>query len=273
MALTPLQFLQTIDGGKTWTAELEHDGTEKTFDSFTFINSYTGFIVGKHQNGTHSIPMILRTDNGGKDWQESLINIGQPSTKADLRLNSISFCNAKSGWAVGTGLILHTDDSGVTWESQRTGIGKEVFFGISCISPEQAWAVGQDGIILHTENGGKTWIRQESGTTVPLLRIRSFGENVWIAGAKGALLHTRGKGQKWELQQLGITESLTDISFSNTQGWIVGSDGLILHTNDNGVTWERQNSPTNNTLISLFIIEGTQIWVGGEKRILLHLTE
>jgi photosystem II stability/assembly factor-like uncharacterized protein len=271
-ALTSAQLLETNDGGASWTARLEHDGLAKTFDSFAFVSPETGVIVGTRQRGERSGPLILRTGDGGKSWQEIPVNITLPPSPEEIsRLNGVSFCTAQVGWAVGAGLILRTTDEGRTWTIQRDGNKGEVLFGVSCDGPDRAWAVGQDGLILHTEDGGTIWHRQESGTQATLLRVRSFGDNKWIVGVNGTLLHLQDGGRKWEQQHLGITEGLADISFSGVQGWIVGSEGLILHTSDGGRTWQQQKSPTKNSLVSLFLLDGKQPWAGGGNRTLLRL--
>ncbi len=271
-ALTSAQLLETNDGGASWTVQLECDGLAKTFDSFAFINSEAGAIVGKQRKGERHEPLILRTSDGGRNWQEIPVNITPlPSLQEASRLNGISFCTPEIGWAVGAGLILRTTDEGRTWTVQRGENKGEVLFGISCDGPDRAWAVGQDGIILHTDDGGINWYRQESGTQATLLRVRSFGKSSWIVGVNGTLLHAPQGNRKWEQQHLGLTEALADITFSGAQGWIVGSEGLILHTADGGRTWQRQKSPTKNSLVSLFLLDGKQVWAGGDNRTLLRL--
>ena len=271
-ALTSAELLETNDGGASWTARLEFDGFEKTFDSFAFVSPETGVIVGKQWNRERHAPLILRTSDGGRNWQEVPVNITPlPSLQVASRLNGISFCTPEVGWAVGAGLILRTTDEGRTWTVQRGENKDEVLFGISCDGPDRAWAVGQGGIILHTDDGGISWYRQESGTQATLIRVRSFGKSSWIVGINGTLLHAPQGNRKWEQQNIGLTEALADITFSGAQGWIVGSEGLIVHTDDGGQTWHRQKSPTKRSLLSLFLLDGKQLWAGGENRTLLRL--
>jgi photosystem II stability/assembly factor-like uncharacterized protein len=62
------------------------------------------------------------------------------------------------GYAVGynsggTGVVLRTDDGGLSWQTQTPGTQfrlKDVFF----IDAQNGWAVGRGGVILHTSSGG-----------------------------------------------------------------------------------------------------------------------
>ncbi len=276
-ALTAFQLLETNDGGKTWTAQLESDDGKMAFYSFDFISLTTGFIVGVQRKGEGRATLILRTIDGGKTWQESPFNVSSPNAKAPLQLNSVSFCNPQVGWAAGSDLILHTTDGGQTWETQRSGKNEEVLFGVACVSPERAWVVGQDGLILQTKDGGRSWSRQDGGTTDNnLVRVRFFGDSGWIVGGRagnGTLLRTRDGGAKWERLQLNTSEALFDIYMNGQQGWIAGASGTILHTNDSGQTWQRERSPTNNDLTSIFFLNQQQGWIGGDKRTILRLAE
>jgi photosystem II stability/assembly factor-like uncharacterized protein len=169
----------------------------------------------------------------------------------------VSFCNDRVGWAVGSGLILHTVNSGESWEIQRPYNKDETLFSIACLSPERAWVVGTDGLILQTKDGGKTWSQQDSGTKLNLVRVRFFGSDGWITGGmagKGILLRTRNGGESWETAPLETSVPLLDIYVSGLQGWIVGAEGTILQSNDGGQAWQQQKSPTDNDLTSLFFL-------------------
>ena len=274
-ALTPLQLLETVDGGQTWTEQMTSEGAEKAFYSLTFIEPATGFIVGAQRKGDGYTALILRTTNGGKTWQESPVNVAPvQDIHAPHGLHSISFCGPRFGWAAGSSLILHTTNGGQTWETQRGGNNKETLFSVACVSPERAWAVGIDGLILQTADGGQSWHRQSSGTTDTLVRVRFFGDNGWIVGGlagKGTLLRTRDGGATWEQMSLKSSEGLTDIYMNGQQGWIVGTNGTILHTKDGGQTWQQEISPTNNSLTTIFFLNQQQGWIGGDQRTILRL--
>jgi photosystem II stability/assembly factor-like uncharacterized protein len=101
----------------------------------------------------------MHTIDGGAHW------VAQNSGTT-IRLNSITFIDLLSGWAVGnSGTILHTSDGGATWASQNSGSGNfldDVVF----ISPLEGWTAQANGTALHTTNGGATWTPQTAASAV-----------------------------------------------------------------------------------------------------------
>jgi photosystem II stability/assembly factor-like uncharacterized protein len=143
IAITPGSLQRTNNGGKSWTPLISED-SEKAFHALTFTTPSTGFVVGLQKKTNGYAPMILRTEDGARTWQESLINVPTRTTDVKPRLQSVGFCDQHIGWATGSDLIVHTGNGGQTWETQRLGID-EGLFGIACLSSERAVAVGQAG--------------------------------------------------------------------------------------------------------------------------------
>ncbi|MBI1799511.1 MAG: Ig-like domain-containing protein [Candidatus Eisenbacteria bacterium] len=77
---------------------------------------------------------------------------------ASNNLLGVCYPSDRIGYAVGynsggVGLVLRTDDGGVTWQTQSPNTQfrlKDVFF----TDPLNGWAVGRNGTILHTSSGG-----------------------------------------------------------------------------------------------------------------------
>lgn len=272
--LTPTTVFETSDGGRTWSARLEEQDAKRTFFSLVFVNDLTGFIVGAQQSGTDRSLLILRTQDSGKTWQDTLIKAESMVMNAGLLLHSVSFCDPQVGWAVGSNMIVRTRNGGQTWEIQRSN-NEEVLYSVACLTRERVWAVGQNGLILCTLDGGNTWNRQASGTTENLARVRASGDGLWIVGGtagRGVLLHNRDSGANWEPEHLDISEPLFDLHLSGTRGWIVGANGTILGTTDGGQTWEQQESPTKNNLMCVFFLSSHQGWAGGDKQTVLRFS-
>lgn len=173
---------------------------------------------------------------------------------------SVSFCDGKSDWAVGSSrTILHTSDAGKNWHAQSTDAdqlpskapeGKLFVYpsllsifpyedpltSLSVIDCRQGWIAGDRGIILHTEDGGATWLAQLSGTTESLNAVQSISAHQgWAVGNGGVILRTIDGGREWKSQSSGTREDLRDLSFVDAEhGWIGGSYGMILHTSNGG---------------------------------------
>jgi len=60
------------------------------------------------------------------------------------------------------------------------------------------------------------------------------------------------------------------IRFLNSSvGYCVGSQGRILSTEDGGTNWISHESGVSSNLLSLFVLDETHIWVGGEDGTIL----
>jgi len=106
------------------------------------------------------------------------------------------------GWAVGGSadgyaVILHTDDSGVTWTRQEQA-GKIPDFsamGVSAVDALNARVVG-DNVTLHTQDGGLTWKQEKLPDDLPqgftLSQVKALDRHTAFAvGSQGVLLQTR----------------------------------------------------------------------------------
>src|SRR5690348_6965594 len=90
-----------------------------------------------------ALPRVLTAD----DTTKPSLGVAQPTpiTRAfrnDATLNSLSFVNPSTGWAVGDrGVIWHTDDGGANWRTQPSPAScslNAVFF----VDSHRGWAVG-----------------------------------------------------------------------------------------------------------------------------------
>jgi len=77
-------------------------------------------------------------------------------------LNDIHFTDSLTGYAVGRlGIILKTEDAGVTWKPLSSGT-TNVLFAVTFTDAVTGYAVGDSGTILKTTDAGATWNRHFS---------------------------------------------------------------------------------------------------------------
>ena len=155
-------------------------------------------------------------------------------------------------WIVGYyGTILHSKDSGSTWEIQQSPT-RNALFQVRFLNGEEGWISGSYGIVLHTTDGGKNWIAQPAGTTEHLFGLTFVNEQMgWAVGSRGTILQTRDGGRSWS--NLSLSEDLTfsSVAFVNsTRGWIVGEFGVIFQTQNGGKNWIKQKSPVEVSFVS-----------------------
>jgi photosystem II stability/assembly factor-like uncharacterized protein len=101
----------------------------------------------------------------------------------------VTFADAQRGYIAGArGLIMRTDDGGLTWKDLESGVGGNLF-GVDAASRNDVLVVGEQGRILHSSDAGGTWEIQPSITSTSLFSIAyRGGNNVWVAGRGGAIL-------------------------------------------------------------------------------------
>lgn len=115
--------------------------------------------------------------------------------------------------------------------------------GVSFLSPEEGWVVGQLGKIFHTTDGGKNWEEQLSRTNLLLTEVDFVDQSHgWAVGERGVILHSKDGGKTWETQQSGVSYPLFDVAFTDRRkGWAVGHWGTILFTDDGGQHWSERS--------------------------------
>jgi photosystem II stability/assembly factor-like uncharacterized protein len=104
-------------------------------------------------------------------------------------LHAVAFADQTRGYIVGEkGIILRTDDGGLTWKDQENS-AKTNLFAISIASRDDVLIAGDQGRVLGTKDGGLTWVIQPSITSSPLFAVAyRGGSNAWVAGRGGAIL-------------------------------------------------------------------------------------
>ncbi|MEX1058560.1 MAG: hypothetical protein WED11_12570, partial [Natronospirillum sp.] len=109
---------------------------------------------------------------------------------------AVWFVDASHGWIAGGNTLVHTQDGGDSWETQRSGgtmVIKDVFF----LNRAVGWYVGEVSTqerIYFTQDGGASWTweftnRLGGGVNTGLLTVHGTGlSNLWTGGSNGTLM-------------------------------------------------------------------------------------
>lgn len=217
---------------------------------------------------------IIFSDNGGDSWTQAEVPVS-------VTLTGVDFGTETHGWAVGhSGVVLHSEDAGETWNLQLTGIRaaelaietrKEQIEAMEARieeAPEDEvedleWAL--EDLIFSLEN---MQADLEIGPVNPFLDVWFENESHgFVVGAYGMILRTTDGGQSWKDKgpQIDNPRSFHLNGITRVAGGalvIVGEAGQIYVSEDNGDTWESRESPYEG---SLFGALGT----GNEDEILV----
>ena len=224
-------------------------------------------------------PVPIDTISAGVSGQASLSPLpfepGQPLSIANLHL---FMKDEKSGWATLGHHLLHTSDSGVSWQEVAPP-EREVFFFLDA---QIAWATSESwcdwngfcddpyphvtsATVWRTTDSGQTWLPSqpigfEQEYYVPTLYFLD-AKNGWLltwlhpsqmGQVYQELLKTTDGGATWKIvsNSLPMMGGIASIGFSDTQnGWAeeLGShDNHNTHlwkTTDGGATWDPFQSP------------------------------
>lgn len=285
---SPAVLTQTRDKGKSWfnRSIVTDKDTETFIDSVSCTGSgETAFCVGSGDHRIPSVasfPLLIQTQNGGKNWEivyQNMENAGTFKSLTCSENNSQTSCMA-AGWDKSP-LIYRTTDTGKSWKRidlssngvQSTGWVQ----GISCTKSGSFCAalIANDlgkYRIFQTTDYGQTWIEKSiiSSSNNYLSEITCVGEGLNTScfaigyynypNFKPYLVRTVNQGKTWdqvvlngfsdgsEFTSVDCTEQQNDPvyspSFCVALGWDKNLESIGAHSSDGGKTWQVQNIPS-----------------------------
>jgi photosystem II stability/assembly factor-like uncharacterized protein len=279
-----------------------NSGTSANLNSASFVNEFTGFMVGKSSgNG-----IGIKTTNGGFNW---LIIPGLPGG------TSVKFADANNGF-VADGTIYKTTDGGQSWINENLSFIQDLSF----VNANTGYGAGEYSTIIKTTNGGANWISQSITYAYYNFKSVSFLDAFtgFAAGGRmlppysGSIFKTTDGGLNWRLidieaqniefrsisfpnsntgyivggdrtQPTGVVfkttnggenwiyggtadRDLNSVYFLNSQtGYIAGGNGLVVKTESGGIFWTPQASNTTNDLNSIYFIQPDVGYTAGTR--------
>lgn len=184
-------------------------------------------------------------------------------------------------WVVGKkGKILRSDDHGITWQLQKSGV-KTSLQSIAAWDALKAVVVGSEGLVLITQNGGKAWEKVQLPDVLPsvnFLRVRIDPQGVaWVVGAMGTVYASSDFGKSWRRMAMQQDQAWNDIGFSATgQVWLVGEYGHVTfteykETHDKAEpSWQQVKVPAEHSLMSIMFRDAQVGFIVGLDGVLLR---
>jgi photosystem II stability/assembly factor-like uncharacterized protein len=256
------------------------------YDDIWFLNEDVGWAV--NGNGR-----ILKTENGGADWDPQFHN-------PDVYFRCLSMANDRIGWAGCTtqGRQLFRTTDGRNWSLVRNlpAEAPPLVCGVWALDEDHVFASGTNDPALRTgfmktDNGGRTWMAQSMEHVATLLVDIYFQDERrgWVVGGRATRPHSRRNdvlpvvlktedgGQTWQDNLVGVNGPLGEwgwkIQFVDDDFAVVACEnlkaGAIMISEDGGQTWRRQEIRDANGLMVNQNLEGIGFldrntgWVGG----------
>lgn len=244
----------------------------KDLNAVYFVDSKRGWAGG--DDG-----IILRTEDGGRQWRPQVISTTDG-------INDLYFRDKEDGYLLAGNRIFATNDSGQTWRetiqfsAATFGGAMPELYSVRFASKKKGWVVGSvsrrdrvvDSLVLYTNDGGVSWQRLRVPTRDELIHLDFINEKRgWIVGNAGVVLHTRDGGETWTRQTTNTNVTLFHVDFRNERvGWTVGERGTILRTTDGGESWFAVNASLRSTLLSVKFADDEEGWIVGRGGVILR---
>jgi photosystem II stability/assembly factor-like uncharacterized protein len=195
----------------------------------------------------------------------------------DILSRKFLFVNPASGYLIGyNGAIIHTADSGNTWQTLNSGTTlhlTSIFFlnentgfisgkGMSCLDPD----CNKGSIFLKTTDGGLHWdkIFYDSLAYLETMQFRDSKNGIAVMECTQRpnmkhmfLVKTGDGGTTWTNTNIEIPQT-TPATFINVQDiyYLIGANNKILKSIDFGNNWQSYSTPvsvSNNLQVMHFI--------------------
>jgi photosystem II stability/assembly factor-like uncharacterized protein len=240
--------------------DVQPTGVNDDLTTVYFVNENLGFAAGKNNT-------IIRTTDGGKTWKRLL-----ERREGGPEYDQLIFINEKEGWLREHDALLHTTDSGDTWQAAAKlsrqmdygyGAGSAVGSSWFQLDPEHT-GVG----LYRTDDGGKIW--QKAGE-VPENSYQDLfffdAKHGWVVGRylKKSIAYTTDGGATWTGITQEVSETTNKIRFASpTTGWAFGKNGsFVLASSDGGKTWKQQPTglPDYRPPVDISVLSERQVFI------------
>ncbi|MGY5875268.1 MAG: hypothetical protein RTU30_05945 [Candidatus Thorarchaeota archaeon] len=213
----------------------------------------------------------LHPSQAGTIWEE----IGHDYIRDDASAMDIVFRNATHGWALtqnrsslGHGLILHSNDSGLTWYHQY--YNETTWLHQIELVNDHLWVTSVGGLLSSTNNG-QTWIFVPVGSDYDYFRcVYFYNESLGWAGSSRGVYKTEDGGATWRTAMVWTSDDKPRrFHFTTPQnGWLIGAYNIYRST-DGGTTWEVRH---NNGGWTFSFVSDNEAWAVGDN-MLAHMTD
>lgn len=245
LVLSNGSVLRTADGGRSWAARTAVPGTSAITPASTmhptdifFTSTATGFVTS--EGGA-----LYRTTDGGTSWT--------PVAAAPQHLDSLTFVDGRTGFAVGGASVLETTNGGDTWTQQGIVQPPESLDWIRCGDALKCIvATTQGDELLRTDDGGNTWTPITPASRQLFAAAYAVSGSVVAVGAGGTMVASPDGGHNFTTISGGLDATFTLVRATSADvAYAAGQAGAIARTTDGGKDWALLTPPTSNDIIDV----------------------
>ena len=215
---------KTTNGGLNWI-NLNY-GLYGQLNEIHFINSSTGFILGKYN-------VLKKTTDGGLSWVQ-LTGYGGYYQESMYFVNENLGFIGREDYNLGWG-VSRTTNSGLNWDFQNFPSVNSFIFDFYFTSNTTGYFTTRNKI-FKTTNSGSNWFSvydyNNDYYPIDMLSIHFVNNDVGYAAiTSGQVLKTTDAGETWKIHNSITNYGFYDMYFSDINtGYFVSGDGLIIKT-------------------------------------------
>lgn len=146
---------------------------------------------------------------------------------ADKPLLSLWFSDALHGTAVGAyGLVVHTEDGGVTWHSWTARIGNAHSLHLYAVRQrgDTIWIAGEQGFVARSVDSGKTFGAVSTPYKGSLFALDVGPDDIVIMGGlRGNAMRSTDGGAMFTMFKPGGDASITDVEHTRSGVWMLSA--------------------------------------------------
>ncbi len=264
---------KSTDLGATWLP-VSKTATVQELREITFLNENVGYAVGGSATVADSLGVILKTTNGGVNWNVLPFN-------PQFRIYSHWWVDENIGYigVRGPNGIWKTTDGGASFVNQTPGIGTatSIWYELEFVDANTGFASGSSGSLVKTTNGGTVWTDQPDGMGTSIIYgMHVFdAQNLIIAGGSSLVYRSTDGGTTFTpLTAPSPSTTLYTVYFlDHNVGFVGGASGRAWKTTDGGFSWTPLTTGTTQAIIDFKFLNNDKGWMGGWTGTMLYTTD
>lgn len=254
-------IIHTSNGGTNWAVQESH--IREFMVSINFLNKNTGWAIGWSMNNNFYGTIILKTTNGGINWDTASYPV------PDTYIRTVFFQDSLTGFmGGGPAVLLKTTNGGINWQRSELDTSQiESRFPITrfkFFNRNYGFGLGGvmdiAGVFWKTTNGGLYWTVNPVAPE-PIVDIKFYDSlNILAIGGDfeygASILRTTNGGINWTYKNMGIFGVPYTLSFrTQSEGWsAMGYLPKFFVTLDSGLSWNEYETPDTARIFDLVFL-------------------